>query len=64
MFKLPSSGQTSDRELRSLTDDEMELVSGGAINPYPTPRDRSNDNNAHYGSPANLALGAGGVYFV
>jgi hypothetical protein len=35
MFKLPNSSRTSDRELRSLTDDEMELVSGGAINPDP-----------------------------
>jgi hypothetical protein len=56
MFKLPSSGQTSDRELRSLTDDEMELVSGGAINPYPTPRDTSNDANAHYDHPGGVVI--------
>ena len=63
MFKSSNSSQTPDRELMSLTDNEMELVSGGAINPYPIPKDRSNDDNGHYGSPANLALGAGGVYF-
>jgi len=56
MFKSSNSSQTPDRELRSLTDNEMELVSGGAINPNPIPRDSSD-------GPANLALGAGGVYF-
>ena len=35
MFKSPNSSQTSDRELRPLTDNEVELVSGGAINPDP-----------------------------
>ena len=34
MFKFPNSSQTSDRELRSLSGNELELVSGGAINPY------------------------------
>jgi hypothetical protein len=37
MFKSPNSNQTSDRdrELRPLTNNELELVSGGAINPDP-----------------------------
>jgi hypothetical protein len=34
MFKSPNGSRTSDRELRFLTDNELELVSGGAINEY------------------------------
>ena len=35
MLKSPNSSQTSDRDrdLTPLTDNEVELVSGGAINP-------------------------------
>jgi len=37
MLKSPNSSQTSDRDrdLTPLTDNEVELVSGGAINPDP-----------------------------
>ena len=58
MLKSPNSSQTSDRDrdLTPLTDNEVELVSGGAINPNPVPRDPRNDDNTHYGHPGGVVI--------